>query len=59
MLSGKEDPYYTMYNGEVPSVLIAGTLKEEIQRLDPDLQEVYNRWRKPPRFELYDLQNDP
>ncbi|NOQ97504.1 MAG: sulfatase-like hydrolase/transferase [Calditrichae bacterium] len=37
----------------------AGTNLEEIANLTPEMKRVYETWRNPPEFELYDLQGDP
>lgn len=57
--AGKEDPYYTVYTNHIYPEVISGTTKDEIEALRKDMQEVYMRWKKPPKFELYDLLNDP
>ena len=57
--AGREDPYYPVYTNHIYPEVISGTTQEEIAALGKDMQEVYLRWKKPPKFELYDLQNDP
>jgi len=36
-----------------------GTTEEEITNAPRVVREAYERWRNPPKFELYDLQTDP
>lgn len=57
--AGKEDPMYTIYTDHTYPQVISGTTREEIDQLSDSLKAVYERWRKPPPFELYDLQADP
>ena len=59
MRASEEDPMYTIYTDHKYPSVISGTTREEINQLDASLQAVYERWRKPPYFELYDLQKDP
>jgi N-sulfoglucosamine sulfohydrolase len=57
--AGKEDPYYSVYTEMNNSSVISGTSEDELESLGPGVKEIYKRWQYPPRFELYDLVNDP
>ncbi|MBR9776861.1 MAG: sulfatase [Cytophagales bacterium] len=37
----------------------SGASVEEIERSNEKVRDAYETWRKPPEWELYDLQNDP
>ena len=54
----EENPHVDFYNKR-QGHFVAGTNLEEIEALDEERAEVYRIWRNPPRFELYDLENDP
>ena len=53
-----DNPKFNFYVGR-QGHFRAGTNLEEIENLSPELKKVYEIWRNPPEFELYDLQNDP
>ncbi|MFV0591439.1 MAG: sulfatase [Draconibacterium sp.] len=55
---GEENPHYYLYAGR-KGHFAAGTSLEEIKNLPPEMAQVYETWRKPPEYELYDLQQDP
>lgn len=54
----EENPHFYLY-AERKGHFAAGTSFEEIANLSPKMKRVYETWRKPPEFELYDLQKDP
>ncbi|MCK5277760.1 MAG: sulfatase-like hydrolase/transferase, partial [Cyclobacteriaceae bacterium] len=54
----EENPKFNFYVGR-KSHFMGGTNLEEIANLSPKMKRVYETWRNPPEFELYDLQNDP
>jgi len=54
----EENPHVGFYNRR-EGHFVGGTNLEETAALDEDMAEVYQIWRNPPEFELYDLQNDP
>ena len=52
------DPKFNFYIGR-QGHFRAGTNLEEIAKLSTEMKSVYDTWRNPPEFELYDLQSDP
>ena len=54
----EENPKFNFYVGR-KGHFRAGTNLEEMETLSPEMKRVYETWRNPPEFELYDLQNDP
>lgn len=54
----EENPHVRFYNNR-QGHFVAGTSLEETEALDAEMSKVYQTWRNPPQFELYDLENDP
>lgn len=54
----EENPKFNFYIGR-QGHFRAGTNLEEIADLSTEMKRVYDTWRNPPEFELYDLQSDP
>lgn len=52
----KENPKFEYY---ATAMYGTGTLKESIAEASEEVRQAYQTWRKPPEFELYDLENDP
>lgn len=49
----------TYLDPEHPHFVISGLRPEERATVSPELEEAFQRWESPPRYELYDLENDP
>ena len=54
----EENPKFNFYVGR-KSHFMGGTNLDEIANLSPEMKRVYDVWRNPPEFELYDLESDP
>ncbi|SIQ99502.1 sulfatase family protein [Maribacter ulvicola] len=59
MLHGKENPHYAFYETHVNGHFDAGTEEAEINNASTEVINAYKIWKNPPKYELYDLQNDP
>ncbi|SMG13623.1 sulfatase family protein [Arenibacter troitsensis] len=59
ILHGKENPHYAFYETHVNDHFDAGTEEEEINNSSTEVIAAYKVWKNPPKYELYDLQNDP
>lgn len=59
MLHGKENPHYAFYETHINGHFNAGTEETELKSASPEVINAYGTWRNPPKYELYDLQNDP
>ena len=59
LLYEKENPKYLFYETHKNGHFDGGTEEQEILNSSPAVIEAYNIWRNPPKYELYDLENDP
>ncbi|MCK0135464.1 sulfatase [Arenibacter sp. S6351L] len=59
MLHGKENPHYTFYETHINGHFDAGTEESEVNNSSPEVINAYKVWKNPPKYELYDLQEDP
>lgn len=59
LLPGRENPKYFAYAQHLNGHFAAGTTEEEIANAGEEIIKAYQRWRIPPAFEFYDLENDP
>ncbi len=55
LMPGQTNPGYAFTNGRFPN----GGISEAIAAAAPFVREAYRLMRRPPRFELYDLEVDP
>jgi N-sulfoglucosamine sulfohydrolase len=55
LMPGQINPGYAFTNGRFPN----GGIPDAIAAAAPVVREAYRLMRRPPRFELYDLQTDP
>ena len=58
-LRDRENPKFARYAFYRKSHFSGGTMVSEIESAPPIVQQAYQTWRKPPEYELYDLQEDP
>ena len=58
-LRDRENPKFARYAVYRQSHFSGGTMISEIESASPIVQQAYQTWRKPPEYELYDLQEDP
>lgn len=56
--SPRENPHYEFYKNATGH-FAGGTQPEELEKATEVVREAYNRWKCPPKYELYDLNNDP
>lgn len=59
LLPGRENPKYSAYTQHLNGHFAAGTTEAEIANSSEEVQKAYQRWRIPPAYEFYDLENDP
>jgi N-sulfoglucosamine sulfohydrolase len=59
LLYERENPKYHFYETHRNPHFDGGTEAEEILKSGPEIIEAYKTWRNPPKYELYDLKNDP
>jgi len=58
-LQDRENPKFERYAYQMNPHFAGGTKVSEIESASPEVQRAYRTWRKPPEYELYDLQKDP
>lgn len=56
--SPRENPHYEFYKAATGH-FAGGTQPEELENASETVRKAYDRWKCPPKYELYDLQNDP
>ncbi len=49
----------TYLDPEHPHHVVSGLVPEERAAVSPSTEAAFQRWEHPPRYELYDLENDP
>jgi len=58
-LRGRHNILHDLYRDQHNAHFIAGTSQQEVDACGELAQAVYARYRNPPEYELYDLQDDP
>jgi N-sulfoglucosamine sulfohydrolase len=58
-LRDRENPKFYFYAEQKGGAFAGGTKITEIDSAGPEIQQVYQTWRMPPEYELYDLKEDP
>ena len=58
-LRDRENPKFYFYAEQKGGAFAGGTKISEIDSAGPEIQQVYQTWRMPPKYELYDLEKDP
>lgn len=59
LYSPDPDPYFPVYTDHNYSFMVSGTGRQEIAESSKEIQRIYDIWENPPKYELYDLVNDP
>ena len=59
LLQDRENPKFRYYAEQLGAHFTGGTKISELDSAGKDIQRAYQTWRKPPVYELYDLQEDP
>lgn len=49
----------TYLDPEHPHHVVSGLVPEEREAVSPEFEAAFRRWERPPRYELYDLAEDP
>ena len=57
-LQDRENPKFRYYAEQLGVHFAGGTKLSELDSADQRIQQAYQTWRKPPVYELYDLQED-
>ena len=58
-IQDRENPMFEWYAYQMNPHFAGGTKLSEIESSSPEVQRAYQTWRKPPEYELYDLEEDP
>lgn len=59
LLYKRINPVFKLYTNHVINFAESGTTIKEIRTSSKEVQGAYATWHHPPKFELYDLKNDP
>ena len=59
LLHDRENPKYKFYESHKNPHFDGGTEEQEILNSSEEIIQAYEVWKNPPKYELYDLENDP